>query len=328
MLDPRRRPTTAIVLLIMTLAGCASASPKATAAAKCPAGASFMGCAAGGTGPSSATAPVGATFGAPAPGARVFPDVSSWQGHPDWAAAKGHITGGVAKAFEYRQDPDFAYNVAALKRLGLPWAAYDFVRSCNAAGFIAALRSVGGPTSMPPVLDEEVPAANGCTYTLAHQIFTAFHRWPIEYTSPGTEPSGAGAENLALWIADFGPSFPCLWTCHPVAWQFASPPFVYYRIPGLGYGDVSIDYGMTKLVVKPKPTPRQLAAWTRARNASARQYDRRGCATLAQRIRWFGARQNTRSRRRALRFSRRSYRNRSCAVFKSRRDRFERLLHS
>jgi hypothetical protein len=214
-----------------------------------------MGCAAGAQARSTLRAPRGASTRPTVSGPR-FPDVSDWQGHPDWQAARPYIVGAVVKAFETSVDPDFAWNVAELKKLGLPWAPYDFVRSCNAAGFIAAVRAVGGLTSLPAVIDEEVPAADGCTQTLAGQIHAAFGRWPVEYTSPGTETSGAGTDDLGLWIADYGSSFPCLWTCHPVAWQFASPPFVYSYLPGLGYGDVSVDYGFTRLLpAKPTPKP-------------------------------------------------------------------------
>ena len=292
-----------------------------------------MGCASGANARNILTLPAGRTLATAPSGARVFPDVSSYQGHPDWALARSHITAAVAKAYEYTQDPDFSWNIATLKALHIPWAAYDFVRSCSAAGFIAVLRSVGGPTSLPPVLDEEVPAANGCTATLEAQIWQAFHRHAIEYTSPGTQPAGAGAGSPLLWIADFGPSYPCLWTCHPVGWQFASPPYRYYFIPGLGYGDVSIDYGLSKLLPappKPKPTRAQIIRWTHARDSSQRAYVARGCPATLRREVWFGARLHgprAAKHRRAFAASRRRYAALGCAGFRREIVYFDRRLH-
>lgn len=185
------------------------------------------------------------------PSGPKFPDVSSFQGHPNWAAAKSSISMAVVKAGEYKEDPDFAWNVGQLKTLGIPWAPYWFVRNTGCAHegaeIVSVVKSVGGLTSLPVVLDEEVPEALGYTVCLADAVHAAFGRWPIIYTAPGTWPGGANG-NLNLWIADYGPGFPCMWTCHPVAWQFASPPFVDYFIPGIGTGDVSVDYGFSKLL--------------------------------------------------------------------------------
>lgn len=269
----RRSLPAAVLACLLALAGCGGGShtsshhvvtttskrtatspvpapPVAPAAGRgCPPGESFMGCSfvprAGAT-----PGPVGAV-----PRGRLISDVSSWQGHPNWAEAKPHIAGGIAKAFEYGQDPDFVYNVDALKKLGLPWGAYDFVRSCNAAGFIAALRTVGGPSSLPPIIDMEVPAAAGCAPSLDRQIYTAFHRHAVIYTAPGTWPGGSNAA-LDLWEATYGPSYSPVW--HPVvAWQFTDGVWGNtVSIPGIGTGDVSVDYGLLEQIpAKPKPDP-------------------------------------------------------------------------
>lgn len=240
-----------LVALALALASCGSSTtstttPGPTLAGLCPPGISHMGCALDGAkvGPKLPRLPSGPRF----------PDVSSFQGHPNWAEAKPFISMAVVKAGEYKEDPDFAWNIAQLKRLGIKWSAYWFVRNTGCAHegaeIVSVLRSVGGPTSLPPVLDMEVPEAKPYTTCLADAIHSAFGRWPIIYTAPGTWPGGAN-DNLPLWIADYGPNFPCMWTCHPVAWQFASPPFVDVNIPGIGVGDVNLDFGFSKLTPAP-----------------------------------------------------------------------------
>lgn len=252
-----------LVALALALASCGSSTstttttttapapaPSPALAGLCPAGHSHMGCALDG-------AKLAPKLSAKLPSGPRFPDVSSYQGHPNWAEAKPFISMAVAKAGEYQEDPDFVWNVEQFKQLGIKWSAYWFVRNTGctheSAQIVSVLRSVGGPTSLPPVLDMEVPEARDYATCLADAIHTAFNRWPIIYTAPGTWPGGAN-DNLPLWIADYGPSFPCIWTCHPVAWQFASPPFVDVSIPGIGVADVSVDFGFSKLTpVPPRP---------------------------------------------------------------------------
>ncbi|HXO85551.1 MAG TPA: GH25 family lysozyme [Gemmatimonadales bacterium] len=257
------------VLCMLAAIGCATAatataptitfSPGATAA--CPAGQSVMGCSLRGT----TAAPLAQALAAPA--GRTFPDVSSWQGcQLNWNGIAA--PGAAVKADEYGQDACFAHNVASLRAAGKWWAPYLFVRSCSAAAFIATIRSVGGLTSGPAIIDEEVPAADGCTATLTAQIERAFGREPVEYTSPGTAPTGAAVGHLPLWVASYGVSrAPCLWRC-PVAWQFTDGASVpRFFVAGLGYVDVSVDYGLLSMLPpkpKPKPAPRRLVCFGRS----------------------------------------------------------------
>lgn len=193
--------------------------------------------------------------GAGASASGRIPDVSSFQGHPNWAAAKAAgIAGAIVKAGEFVEDPDFAFNWNALRSLGLWHAPYDFVRFCNAAPFIAWLNSVGyaqDPTAGPPVLDMEVASAAGCAPTMTAQLEAAFHRTPVIYTAPGTWPGGSHAGD-PLWIATYGSSFSAIWQ-PVVAWQCTDGQFGCVTfVPGIGFGDVSVNLGITKLT--PVPT--------------------------------------------------------------------------
>ncbi len=241
----------------LTRTGPLTTSTTVTAAPSCPPGAATMGC--------SIRPPIGsrATLHTPTPAGTKFPDVSSWQGcQLDWSRIAAPAA--VVKADEYQQDPCFRHNVASLKAARKFWAPYLFVRSCSAQAFIATIRSVGGLTSGPAIIDEEVPAADNCTGTLTAQITRAFGREPVEYTSPGTATSGASTGGLPEWVASYGVSrAPCIWTCRPVAWQYtdgASIPRTF--INGLGYVDANVDYGLLGML-PPKPKPTRLICFGR-----------------------------------------------------------------
>jgi hypothetical protein len=246
--------------VVLLLAGCAGAThttssiPATTTAATGPArvcspqpGAGRMGVCVPkpkGLGPPRAVA------------GRLGVDVSSYQGRPDWQVAKRHIVWAIVKAAEggYGQDSSFAYNWRQLRRLKVPHSAYYFARpgSCTAQAdeFVAVVDRAGGFDSLPPVLDAEVADTGGrfADCFIRRAASRARFAQGIVYTSPGTW--GGGTPHAHLWVATYGNSFGCVWTCSPVAWQFTgdnagpSP----HSIPGVGAGiDISQDRGLLRL---------------------------------------------------------------------------------
>lgn len=273
-----------VALLMIAIGGCGGGAPHAslrahvrptsktalTAAlsANCPVGQSYMGCSIG-----AARHPGHALHGAidvrgvaPANGCTI-PDVSSWQGHEDWAAAAPYICAAVAKAGEggVREDPDFAWNVAQLRSLHIHWGAYFFVRGCSdGAQFVAELNSVGfkgDPDALRPDLDTEVPSAKDCIVPAADAIHAAFGIWPNDYSAPGTYPGGP-CGGLDKWEADYTLGLREIENdCGLViAWQRYSPPYTFKSVPGLGTIDESIDLaGFSSQLAfppaPPKPSP-------------------------------------------------------------------------
>lgn len=201
---------------------------------------------------------------APQTGCRI-PDVSDYQGFVDWAAAKSVICGGITKMGEgggFAGGTQFFRNWSQLRQLGLWHTAYWFVRSSascatQATLIIGRLHAVSyetDPLAGPMQLDEEVPGSN-LTACLDHAIFVVFHRHAMVYTGPGTWPGGDHA-GVALWEATYGSHFVPVW--NPVLlWQCTDGVFgCVTRIPGIGFGDVSVDRGITKLTRAPAPPPR------------------------------------------------------------------------
>jgi len=222
-----------------------------------------------------------------------IPDVSSYQGHPDWNAAKASgIAGAIFKAGEYGPDPDAAYNAQQLNALHIWHALYWFVRntgcSHEAAQIIAAAHAYGVSVV---VNDLEVPEAAGYGACL---IPAERHAGliPVDYTAPGSWPGGAGYGLAPLLQAEYGPVLHPFWR-PVVAWQCTDGKYgcVTY-IPGIGVDDVSSDLGITRLGTPPAP-PRiicfgsrwnrhakvcrtvrpAVAKWSRARDASQRASD-------------------------------------------------------
>src|ERR1700752_5309125 len=185
----------------------------------------------------------------------------------------------------------------------------------------------------------EVPEAAGYANAgcLPNRLWVAFHRWPDIYTAPGTWPGGSSS-GLPIWIAGYGVRYAPRFLRCPVAWQFASPPYGYYYFPQIGYGDVSVDYGMLKQVPPPPSPPRLVcfgpkaqlrnatckrvraegASQSRGRDSAIKTYRARGCSVFAGRIRSFEQERRgpppTRRepRRRALLASLRAFQQQGC----------------
>lgn len=195
-------------------------------------------------------------------------DVSVYQGRPDWALAKrSGLRFAADKAGEGLTilDPTFVSDWDAQVALGIPHAAYWFLRPVSCTGqadvFAGRVRLVGGlgPDALPPVADAEVPLPAGCVAVfvvrLEHDLGISL---VIVYTAPGTWPGGSRPADADLWVATYGPTPGCVWTCSHVAWQFsggdAGP--LPHSWPGIGTVDVDLDTGLLGLTAR----SRQLAA--------------------------------------------------------------------
>jgi hypothetical protein len=177
-----------------------------------------------------------------------------------------HVTGCIFKAYEtnYGQDSHFVRSWNAFKALGKWHSAYLFLRAgdcfAQAQAFVNIVNSVGGfnqPNTGPPVVDSEVPSAAQDTACVVARLEHLTHRQVVIYTAPGTWPGGSHGDALE-WAAGYGnyTHSPCIWTCLPVAWQFTDGTFgpFPHQLPGYASpGDISVDYGLSRLVAGPPP---------------------------------------------------------------------------
>lgn len=199
----------------------------------------------------------------------VIPDVSEFQGHPDWRAAKAHICGAIARVADMssgRPDTSFSYNWAQLRKLHIWHAAYAFVRPGDCAGegrtAYGWVKAQGGLDSGPLIADAEVPLSFTCVteFTGAVEAASGWHLCVI-YTAQGTWPGGTH-DGCSLWDAAYGPVPGCVWTCTIVAWQFTDGVFgpFPHSTPGIGSGDISENHGITRIVHRAPCTGKCLRA--------------------------------------------------------------------
>ncbi len=186
----------------------------------------------------------------------IIPDVSEFQGRPNWAQAKPRICGAIARVADMstgRMDSRFAYNWQQLRRLHIWHGVYAFVRPGDCAGegrqAYAWVKSQGGLDSGPLIADAEVPLGFTCAtdFTGAVEAASGWHVCVI-YTAQGTWPGGTHG-NCKLWDAAYGPSPGCVWTCSRVAWQYTDGifgPFP-HSVPGVGSSDLSANSGLTSI---------------------------------------------------------------------------------
>ena len=245
---------TATLAAALSITGCGGSTPthhqppQTTAALVhgCPPGHSFMGC-------SSTPSPTSALPTFSTSGCKI-PDVSSYQGHPNWGEAKSHTCGGIFKGGEYGVDPDAQYNADSLASLHIWHAMYWFVRNTGCSSEAAQIVNEAHATHVTVVINDlEVPEASGYAGCLV-PAEKAAHLIPVDYTAPGTWPGGAGKGNAPLWQAEYGPTLHPFWN-PVVAWQCTDGQFgCVTPIPGIGNGDVSVDLGITKLGSPPAPS--------------------------------------------------------------------------
>jgi hypothetical protein len=189
------------------------------------------------------------------PAGPKIPDTYEGQGCVQWGRASG-ISGAIVKAYEAGYvDHALACNVANLRRTRLWWAAYAFLRpgSCTgqADGYVAVMRSVGGFDG-PPIADAEVPLPGGFVACWVARVkHDTGAPTVVVYSAPGTWPGGPDP-GAAAWPASYGVSrAPCLFgDCSPVAWQYTDR-----GCWALMCGDLSVDYGITKMLAHPPAPP-------------------------------------------------------------------------
>lgn len=293
----------------------------ATPTGTCPAGQSTPGC-------SITAAPTG-TPGLPklAPiGGAEWPDVSDWQGPitpggrsagvnwglvKAWQLSHGWPAFGAFKLGEFGLDPDATINSAALARLGMGRLAYWFLRNTGCDHEAVLIINDAELVGVHAIaLDDEVPEARGYVTCLIPRLKASgwFHLISV-YTGPGTFTGDRVPAGTPLWDAAYnfhGPEFGGLWTSHAAAWQFTDGVFgARTSVPGIGFDDVNVDFGLAKLATEPLagPTNAQMARWKGARNASQRVFAGRNCtrhlarhdcfAVFGHRVRYYENKLNT-----------------------------------
>ncbi len=248
------------------------------------------------------------------------PDVSSWQGyHVDWGAVKrwqlsrGCTPAGIFKIGEYIDDPTAATNNAGLKANGMVRMGYWFIRNTGCIHEADQIRDEAKNLGLTTVwLDDEV--SEGRNYTGAGCITPTLKAAGITavgiYASPGAFPGGS-TQPLAAWIAAYGPLNPpnAPWGGPIKGFQCTDGVFgCKTYVPGIGYGDVSVDYGMTGLGQPKVPLCSRtmcLSKFTATRwvnHAKGARYCTHGCVERQYVNWWQGAQHSTHAQRLALRY--------------------------
>lgn len=187
-------------------------------------------------------------------GGGVIPDVSEFQNEPDWVAARAHIVAAIVRVQDNLYfDRKLGYNVAALTRLKIPYAAYAFLRPGNCAGQadLAASRLASyGARHIILIGDGEVPLNAGCIGQFAAEAERVEGRISVDYSSSGPYPGGARPGDME-WDAAYGGAPGCfLCNGRRVAWQHTDGVIGAFprSTPGIGAGDVSRDEGLAALI--------------------------------------------------------------------------------
>jgi lysozyme len=186
-------------------------------------------------------------------------DVSKWQGAFDWAAWKGKIGFGMAKATEGldETDDEFGANWNGMWELNrlMPRFAYHFFHAsedpvAQAERLVATVRTHGllpgdnfvwdieATDNDTGLNDEEAPAVTAARARQGLQHVNALapgHR-VLPYMGPAFAEAGhsAGLEAWYLWLADYGvstPKVPAPWS-RWTFWQWSGNPLDLDRFNG------------------------------------------------------------------------------------------------
>lgn len=207
-----------------------------------------------------------------------IPDVSEFQ-----PCVTGH-TSTVIRLYEAgtdRQDTQAACNAHRLRAWHVWFAGYSFLRPGSCTGqadrTVQIVRAIGG-LSGPVVADAEVPLPAGFVRCFISRVH---HDAPSSPTGTYTSCGTVSEVVLPLWVANYGVRWPCTPFGLPfTAWQFTDGTFCGERF----VTDCSLDFGITRLRPKPRPSPRSpaekrrlVAHWTAERRAVLHRYHLDGC---------------------------------------------------
>jgi lysozyme len=227
------------------------------------------------------------------------PDVSSYQGRPDWQRVKrAGFLFAACKATEglTYNDPTFARNWAGIKNAGLVRIAYHFAHAdrgrspiAEARHFLDVVRDRGGTADGIPALDIEAGNLSGQNFRAWVNAWCAeiqkHWRAGLIYTGGWFwNPHGGGnpPKDWKLWVSGYTSSPPRVdgfgsWSF----WQFTDGRYgpQPHSVPGIGQCDISVFNGSPAALRafaggrSPNPGQRDLKSGDQGEDVAALQHD-------------------------------------------------------